>query len=227
MPREIILWHIFFIFSPMKLWIKTHQVIKWMFPKYTWDIPNKDNKVYLTFDDGPIPEVTEFVLSELQKYHAKATFFCIGDNIQKHTDIFKKVIEGGHAIGNHTFNHLKGWETATESYIENVKKCDVEIRSQMSGDCKLFRPPYGKIKKAQASILRKSGYKIIMWDIISEDFDQLVTPEKCLENVLKNIQSGSIIVFHDSIKAFRNMSYALPKILAFLSEKGYKCEVLP
>src|SRR6218665_163447 len=211
----------------MKLWIKTHKIVKWLFPKYIWDLPNKDHKVYLTFDDGPIPEVTEFVLSELQKYDAKATFFCIGDNIQKHPDIFKKVMESGHSIGNHTFSHLKGWETETENYIENVKKCDAEIRTLKTGDCRLFRPPYGKIKKAQARILRTLGYKIIMWDIISEDFNQQITPEKCLENVLKNIESGSIIVFHDSIKAFRNMAYALPKTLTYLSEKGFKCEVLP
>jgi len=209
----------------MKLWIKTHKIIKWLFPKYVWDIPNNDNKVYLTFDDGPIPEVTEFVLSELEKHQAKATFFCIGDNIQKNPDIFKKVISAGHAIGNHTFNHLKGWETETDSYIENVEMCRKTLELHQI-KTNLMRPPYGKIKTAQAKILRNSGYKIIMWDIISADFDAEVSLEECLKNVISNVTSGSIIVFHDSVKAFANMRYALPKTLEFLSENGFKCEIL-
>ncbi|GEP49640.1 polysaccharide deacetylase [Flavobacterium noncentrifugens] len=209
----------------MKLWIKTHKIIKWLFPKYVWEIPNAENKVYLTFDDGPIPEVTEFVLSELKKYNAKATFFCIGDNIRKNPGVFKKVIASGNAIGNHTFNHLKGWETETEKYIENVKLCEVQME-QHQIKTNLVRPPYGKIKRSQAKILTKSGYRIIMWDIVSADFDSHVTQEECLQNILKNVASGSIIVFHDSIKAFPNMRYALPETLKFLSEKGFKCEVL-
>jgi len=209
----------------MKLWIKTHKIIKWLFPKYVWDIPNTDNKVYLTFDDGPIPEVTEFVLSELEKYKAKATFFCIGDNIRKNPGIFEKVMASGNAIGNHTFNHLKGWETETEKYIENVKLCEAQMDLHQI-KTNLLRPPYGKIKRSQAKNLRKSGYKIIMWDIVSADFDATVGPEECLQNVLKNVASGSIIVFHDSLKAFPNMRYALPETLKFLSEKGFKCEAL-
>lgn len=209
----------------MKLWIKTHKIIKWLFPKYIWDIPNTENKVFLTFDDGPIPEVTEFVLSELQKYHAKATFFCIGDNISKHPDIFQKVVAGRHAIGNHTFNHLKGWETETDIYVKNVDLCKQQLE-QHQIKTNLLRPPYGKIKRSQAKILRNSGYKIIMWDVISADFDATVTPEECLKNVLSNVNSGSIIVFHDSVKAFPNMKYALPETLKFLSEKGFKCEIL-
>jgi len=209
----------------MKLWIKTHKIVKWLFPKYVWDIPNNENKVFLTFDDGPIPEVTEFVLSELQKHNAKATFFCIGDNIKKHPDIFKKVMASGNAIGNHTFNHLKGWETETGKYVENVKLCERQMDLHQI-KTHLLRPPYGKIKRSQAKILRNSGYKIIMWDIVSADFDATVSPEACLQNVLKNATSGSIIVFHDSLKAFPNMRYALPETLKFLSEKGFKCDVL-
>jgi len=209
----------------MKLWIKTHKTIKWLFPKYVWDIPNNKNKVYLTFDDGPIPEVTEFVLSELQKHKAKATFFCIGDNIRKNPGIFEKVIASGNAIGNHTFNHLKGWETETEKYVENVKQCEQQMNLHQV-KTNLMRPPYGKIKRAQAKILRNSGYKIIMWDIVSADFDAEVSPEACLRNVIKNVTSGSIIVFHDSLKAFPNMRYALPETLKFLSENGFRCEVL-
>lgn len=210
----------------MKLWIKTNFLIKALFPKYVWSIPNTEKKVWLTFDDGPIPGITEWVLSELQRYNMKATFFCIGDNIRKNPEIFRKLLAQGHAVGNHTFNHLQGWQTETPEYIENVRKCEVEIAKLSDKKTTLFRPPYGKIKKSQAQILRKSSYKIIMWDIVSADFDVAVTPEECLKNVLSNVESGSIIVFHDSLKAFKNLEYALPKTLAFLSEKGFKCEVL-
>ncbi|MFN3969548.1 polysaccharide deacetylase family protein [Flavobacterium sp.] len=210
----------------MSLWVKTNGFIKTVFPKYVWEIPNHEKKVYLTFDDGPIPEITEWTLAQLKKHNAKATFFCIGDNIQKHPEIFKKVIDDGHSIGNHTFNHLKGWETSLEDYIENTKKCsETMVNCQLNTEhAQLFRPPYGKIKPSQAGALRKLGYKIIMWDIISMDFDQTITPEECLNNVLKNIESGSIIVFHDSLKAWKNLEYVLPKTLAFLNEKGFVCE---
>jgi|SRR6218665_1220573 len=207
----------------MSFWVKTNRFVKWIFPKYVWDIPNKKNKVFLTFDDGPTPEVTEWTLDLLKQYDAKATFFCIGDNIEKHPEIFQKVIREGHAIGNHTFNHLKGWETENERYFENVKNCDESIRNQ-NIQTQLFRPPYGKIKPSQSKVLRKSGYKIIMWDIISFDFDTSISKEKCLENVLKNARSGSLIVFHDSVKAKQNLKYALPKTLEFLKEKGFTCE---
>lgn len=210
----------------MSLWVKTNRFVKTIFPNYIWDIPNNEKKIYLTFDDGPIPEITEWTLAQLKKHNAKATFFCIGDNIQKHPEIFKKVIENGHAIGNHTFNHLKGWETSLEDYIENTKKCsETMVNCQLNTEhCQLFRPPYGKIKPSQAKTLRKLGYKIIMWDIISMDFDQTISPEECLNNVLKNIESGSIIVFHDSVKAWENLEYVLPKTLAFLNENGFVCE---
>lgn len=210
----------------MKLWIKTNLLIKALFPKYIWSIPNTENKVWLTFDDGPIAEITEWVLAELRKHNAKATFFCIGDNIKKNPEIFKKLLAEGHAIGNHTCNHLLGWQTETSEYIENVKKCEVEIGKLTDRKTVLFRPPYGKIKRKQSRILRHSGYKIIMWDIVSADFDATITPEKCLKNVLSNVEPGSIIVFHDSVKAFKNLEYVLPRTLAFLSEKGLKCEVL-
>lgn len=210
----------------MKLWIKTNPLIKALFPKYVWSIPNTEKKVWLTFDDGPIPEITEWVLSELEKFHAKATFFCIGDNIHKHPEVFKKIIASGHAIGNHTFNHLQGWKTQTSDYIENVEKCALEMTQHENTNSKLFRPPYGKIKPAQAKMLRELGYKIIMWDVLSADFNQAITPQQCLDNVVSNIASGSIIVFHDSLKAFPNLEYTLPKTLKFLSENGYTCEVL-
>lgn len=211
-------------------WIKTNSLVKKLFSKYIWDIPSLDKKVYLTFDDGPTSEITQWVLSQLKNYQAKATFFCIGNNIEKHPEIFNKVIKDGHAIGNHTFNHLNGWKTKTEDYVENTKRCEIEIYNQQSAinnqQSKLFRPPYGKIKSSQAQALRQMGYKIIMWDVLSADFDKKINPEKCLENVLSNVKSGSIIVFHDSIKAFQNIEYALPRTLSFLSENGYKCEPL-
>lgn len=217
----------------MSFWVKTNYFVKKIFPNYVWDIPNHENKVFLTFDDGPIPEITEWTLEQLKKYDAKATFFCIGNNIEKHPDIFQKIIDDNHAVGNHTFNHLKGWERDTPNYIENVSLCQTQILSPKSliqsepkanrAQLNLFRPPYGKIKPSQSRILRKLGYKIIMWDILSYDFDQTITPEKCLDNVLKNVVNGSIIVFHDNVKAEQNLKYALPKTLAFLKEKGFVC----
>jgi hypothetical protein len=203
--------------------------IKLLFPKYVWDIPNHENKVYLTFDDGPTPEITEWVLDQLQLYDAKATFFCIGNNIEKNPEIFQKIINENHAFGNHTFNHLKGWKTDTNEYVENTRRCSLFIRekgkviSDKGDTFELFRPPYGKIKTSQSRALRRLGYKIIMWDVLSRDFDKTIAPEKCLKNVLKNVETGSIIVFHDSIKAAQNLKYVLPKTLAFLKERGFVC----
>jgi peptidoglycan-N-acetylglucosamine deacetylase len=207
-------------------WIKTHWLIKKIFSNYVWDGPNNENKVFLTFDDGPTPEITQWTLNLLKEYNAKATFFCIGDNIRKYPEIFKKVIAAEHSIGNHTFNHLNGWETATNDYIKNAKLYETEHSKLSTEHCQLFRPPYGKIKPSQSKILRKLGYKIIMWDVISYDFDTTISKEKCLENVLKNVQSGSIIVFHDSKKAFQHLEYALPRTLEFLNEKGFVFEKL-
>jgi peptidoglycan/xylan/chitin deacetylase (PgdA/CDA1 family) len=213
----------------MSFWVKTNYVIKRIFPNYVWDIPNRENKIYLTFDDGPTPEITEWTLEQLKKYDAKATFFCIGNNIEKHPDIFQKIIDDNHAVGNHTFNHLKGWETDTDEYIENTRKCSLFIREKGKGlrdkgaAFELFRPPYGKIKTSQSRTLSRLGYKIIMWDVLSRDFDKTITPEKCLDNVLKHIECGSIVVFHDSVKAAHNLKYVLPKTLTFLKEKGFVC----
>ena len=211
----------------MSFWVKTNRFVKSIFPNYVWDIPNHENKVFLTFDDGPTPEITEWTLAQLKMYNANATFFCIGNNIEKHPEIFQKIIDENHAIGNHTFNHLKGWETENQKYIENVNLCQAQIsnlipksRDQIPN---LFRPPYGKIKLSQSSILRKLGYKIIMWDVLSRDFDQTISKEVCLENILKNVECGSIIVFHDSVKAAQNLKYVLPKTLEFLKDKGFVC----
>ena len=207
-------------------WIKTNWVIKKLFHNYIWDLPNNDKIVYITFDDGPTPKITEWTLAQLKNYNAKATFFCIGNNIEKHPEIFDKIIKENHSIGNHTFNHLKGWETTNEIYIENTLLCDSELVKNNYLDCKLFRPPYGRIKKQQATALKKLGYKIIMWDVLSADFDPFITPQKCLENILSNVKSGSIIVFHDSEKAFRNLEFVLPKSLAYLKENGFRFEAI-
>jgi peptidoglycan/xylan/chitin deacetylase (PgdA/CDA1 family) len=206
-------------------WVKTNRFIKWIFPKYVWDIPNSGKKVFLTFDDGPTPEVTQWALSQLQQFNAKATFFCIGNNIESHPDIFKKVLDDGHAIGNHTFNHLNGWQHDNRKYLENVRQCADSI-NKLTVETKLFRPPYGKVKKSQAKILRESGYEIVMWDILSADFDHSITPEQCLNHVIKNIESGSVVIFHDSVKGFKNLEYVLPKTLAFLKENGYECAAI-
>lgn len=211
----------------MKLhWVKTHWSIKKLFSNYVWDVPNTENKVYLTFDDGPTPEITQWTLNQLKNYNAKATFFCIGDNIRKFPDILEAVLKEDHSIGNHTFNHLNGWKTNTQDYIENAKLFEKEYGKLSTENCLLFRPPYGKIKPSQSKILRAMGYKVIMWDVLSVDFDTKITPKQCLENVLQNVKPGSIIVFHDSVKAFANLEYALPRTLEFLKQKEFICAKL-
>jgi len=205
----------------MFYWVKTHSFIKWLFSNQIWSIPNSKNNIYLTFDDGPTPEVTEWVLDLLKKHEIRATFFCIGKNILNHAEIFKKVVADGHSIGNHTYNHLSGWQTSTGNYLENIMDCETEIAKLSSVKCNLFRPPYGKITPSQSKKLRKLSYKIIMWDILTADFDTTISPEKCLENATKKVESGSIIVFHDSKKAFENMKYALPKAIEYYKRKGF------
>ena len=191
-------------------------------------MPNTENKIYLTFDDGPTPEVTEWVLDVLKNHDIKATFFCIGNNIEKHPELFKKVQSEGHTIANHTFNHLNGWHTQNAAYLENITATEKAIlaHSENPGQTTLFRPPYGKIKRAQVNEVRKRGYRIIMWDVLSADFDRSITPQKCLDNVIQNTREGSVIIFHDSIKAFPNMEYALPKAIEYLKGKGFKFEAL-
>jgi len=207
----------------MFYWIKTSRFIKWIFRNQVWSIPNQDNKIYLTFDDGPTPEVTQWVLAELQRQKIKATFFCIGKNIEQNPEVFDKIIQEGHTIGNHTFNHLNGWKTTTLDYINDTKECEYQIRTNplLKGSSQLFRPPYGKITKQQSKKLRKLGYKIIMWDVLTADFDASISPEKCFENATQKVRVGSIIVFHDSKKAFSNIQYVLPKAIAFYKNKGF------
>jgi len=193
------------------------------FSKYTWRFQSNEKEIFLTFDDGPTPEITQFVLSELKKYNAKATFFCIGKNIKYYPEIFNEIIADGHSIGNHTQNHLNGWKTTTENYIANFLECHKTITqlNKIKIKHQLFRPPYGKIKKSQAEKILKKDYKIIMWDVLSADFDNTISKERCLQNVLNNAKKGSIIVFHDSLKASKKVKYALPKVLKAFSDKGF------
>jgi len=191
-----------------------------MFPGGIWRvIPEGEKVVYLTFDDGPIPEMTPWVLDILDKYQIKATFFCVGDNVRKHPDIYKQVIERGHQIGNHTYNHLQGIRTRTKNYIKNTELASEYI------DSDLFRPPHGHIRIRQFKKLRKK-YKIVLWDVVTRDYSKYMTPEKVLNNVKKYTRNGSIIVFHDSLKAEKNIKGSLSKSIEWLKEQGYSFRML-
>ncbi|MDT3404228.1 polysaccharide deacetylase family protein [Mucilaginibacter terrae] len=197
--------------------VKSPWLLKKLYPKFTWNAARNEPVIYLTFDDGPIPVVTPFVLKTLKQYNAKATFFCIGDNVHKHPDIFEQVKADGHAIGNHTYNHLKGWKTDDDNYVANYLKADEQLGTS------LFRPPYGRVKRSQAQRLftLKPHLKIIMWDVLSGDFDMSLKPKDCLKGVLKHTENGSIVVFHDSLKAFNRLEYTLPRALEAWSKQGY------
>lgn len=184
-----------------------------------WRIPEKEKVVYLTFDDGPIPEVTPFVLKTLRKYNAKATFFCVGENVKKHKDYFRQIVDDGHAIGNHTYNHIDGWKNKYSEYLENIDAGNKYIQSKM------FRPPYGHITPTQIQKLRKNYY-IVLWSVLSGDFDSNTTPAKCLRNVLRYTKAGSIVVFHENKKAIPRLKYALPRLLEQFSKAGYRFEAL-
>ncbi len=199
--------------------VKTPTFIKNLFSDYIWDVATDEKEVFITFDDGPIPELTPWVLDLLNEYEFKATFFCVGDNVVKYPEIYKRIVEEGHATGNHTFNHLNGWFTDKETYLENIEKCDSVLSTE------LFRPPYGKLKRAQ-SVVIKNHKNIVMWDVLSGDFDAKISNDKCLSNVIENYEKGSIIVFHDNLKAGEKLKYVLPLFLQHLSECGYKSVAL-
>jgi peptidoglycan/xylan/chitin deacetylase (PgdA/CDA1 family) len=199
---------------------KTNFLMRAMYPKFVWKKSAEEKIIYLTFDDGPIPEVTDFVLETLENYNAKATFFCIGDNICKNPAIFQKILDNGHSVGNHTFNHLRGWSTDDITYLQNVVKCQTEIQKN-GHQSKLFRPPYGRIKHKQANSLL-TDYEIVMWDVLSGDFSQDLSPETVLHKTIKYTDSGSIVLFHDSIKANAKMSYSLPRFLEHFSSQGFQ-----
>jgi peptidoglycan/xylan/chitin deacetylase (PgdA/CDA1 family) len=209
---------------------KTPGFVKTLFPNFVWNINTEQKELYLTFDDGPTPEITDWVLQTLNKFEAKATFFCIGNNIEKHPDIFQTILAEEHAIGNHTYNHLKGWKHKTKDYIEDVLNTqdlmnfqiqNSEIVNREPSLVKLFRPPYGKFKNKQSKKLLELDYRIILWDVLSYDWDSSVSEQTCFNNVTSAAKEGSIIVFHDSLKASRNLKHVLPQVLEYYSEKGF------
>ncbi len=190
--------------------------IRWFYPSFSWQMSANEKTLYLTFDDGPHPSITPAVLSILSRYNAKATFFCIGDRVKRYPEIFQKIISEGHAIGNHTQHHVNGWKIATDHYVKEVHEARKYIEST------LFRPPYGRIKRKQARILLQKGYKMIMWTILSADYDKTLTKDACAERVLKNINNGNIYLFHDSEKGEEKMLYALPRLLEAASALGFE-----
>ncbi len=198
-------------------------IFRKIFKNRVWKIDTHENLLYLTFDDGPHPEATSFVLDELKKFNAKATFFCVGKNVKENFTLYRRIITEGHKVGNHTYNHLNGWKTDDQTYIEDIEKAAKII------DSDLFRPPYGRITKFQRKAIsgKKLHLKTIMWDVLSGDFDQSVDGENCYLNVINNAKPGSIVVFHDSSKSFITLRFALPKILQHYIENGYQFAVIP
>jgi peptidoglycan-N-acetylglucosamine deacetylase len=219
---------------------KTNFLMRGFYPNFTWKIPTDKKEIFLTFDDGPIPEITEFVLEELEKFQAKATFFCIGGNIEKYPKIFHMVLNQNHSIGNHTFNHLKGWDSEDEIYLSNFAKCEnifldeyskLKVKDSIIDNSnsniqkRKFRPPFGRIKRSQAKAILKT-HEIIMWDVLTGDYDQSLSKERVLSKSLHYTERGSIVLFHDSIKASKNMIYTLPRFLEHFSEQGYTFKTL-
>ena len=193
---------------------KTPSIIKNSLPKAIWAMPQKSKSLYLTFDDGPTPRVTPWVLETLDQYKAKATFFCVGSQVEAHPGIYKQIRDKGHTVGNHTYTHKNGWFTRKNRYFRDVLSCSEFV------DSNLFRPPYGKLMPGQYSAL-KERFKIIMWDVLSGDFDRSLSDEACLQNVIQNAEEGSIVVFHDSEKAEQKLRYALPAALEHFARKGF------
>jgi peptidoglycan-N-acetylglucosamine deacetylase len=194
------------------------------YPTLLWRMPGDSKKLYLTFDDGPVPGPTEFVLDQLSNFGIKATFFCIGDNIRKHPDIFLRIINNGHTIGNHTYNHLNGWATENSNYLQNIYKFETVLGEKGKASSALFRPPYGRIKRSQIKQLPE--FKIVMWDVLSFDFNKNLSPRNCLSKTVDAARNGSIIVFHDSLKAEKNMKFALPRFIDHFLNNGFNFETL-
>lgn len=210
----------------MKFYLhRTPRIIKWYYANLYWQTPPSEKVIYLTFDDGPTPEVTEYVLEELLNWKAKATFFCLGMNITKNESILLKLKEHGHSIGNHTFSHLSGWESKVNTYLADIKKCAVELNKTLSNNSNLFRPPYGRINKSQISEINKK-YKIVLWNYLTGDFDSHLSNTKCFERAKKNIKNGDVVVLHDNLKSFETIQYVLPRLLAHFSNLGYRFEAL-
>lgn len=191
-----------------------------LFPETVWRIPMKHKAVFLTFDDGPIPEVTPWVLDLLDHYGIKATFFCVGDNVRKHPETFRMVVERGHSVGNHTMHHLQGAKVTTARYVADIMEAHALI------DSPLFRPPHGLIRWKQAASI-KDNMRIIMYDLVTRDYSKKLTGEQVLDNVRRYVRNGSIVVFHDSLKSESNLRYALPRAIEWLKENGYQFLPIP
>ncbi|HEX8545573.1 MAG TPA: polysaccharide deacetylase family protein [Cytophagaceae bacterium] len=209
----------------MKRWFRLEWILSFFYPSLLWFKKEKEKTIYLTFDDGPVPDVTPFVLDELNRHKVKATFFCVGDNVRKFPLLFDRILEEGHTIGNHTFNHLNGWHTNSSEYFDNINKAEEIFKSSTTHDKKedylrLFRPPYGKISRSQITRL-KSKYTIAMWDVLTKDYDPKFPPDKCLHRSIKLTHPGSIVIFHDSIKAEKNLRAVLPSYLSHFCALGY------
>ena len=194
------------------------QFIRRLYPRACWRMDSSERAVYLTFDDGPIPEVTPWVLDVLDKYRIKATFFMVGDNVRKHPDEFKMVVERGHRIGNHTYNHLKGMAVHTDHYVANIDKADCYLSTN------LFRPPHGLMRLRQYRALCER-YHIIMWDLVTRDYNPKLNGRQILRKVQRYARPGSIITFHDSLRATHNLYYALPRAIEWLLSEGYEFKV--
>jgi peptidoglycan-N-acetylglucosamine deacetylase len=203
-------------FRKDRILIRTPWWLKQLYPSCVWDIKGDEKKLYLSFDDGPHPTITPFVLDELKKHNAKATFFCIGENVQKYPELYQRYIDEGHAVGNHTQHHINGWKTEDKVYLEDIKEAGQYIQSD------LFRPPYGRISRSQIRKLHQAipGQKIVMWNILAGDWVPELAPEKCYDRMKRRISGGDIIVLHESDKAWDRMSYVLPRLLADFSAKG-------
>lgn len=200
---------------------KTNWLMRALYPQFVWRMSPNNPTLYLTFDDGPIPHVTEWVLNTLQSYRAKATFFCIGDNVRKHPQLLQCILNEGHTVGNHTYNHLNGWKTPLTAYTSNVEAC-----KEVLPPTRLFRPPYGRISRSQGKALLTQGYQIVMWDVLTGDFSASIEPEKCLAKTIQYSQNGSIVVLHDSLKAEANLRYVLPRLLEHFSKQGFRFAAL-
>jgi peptidoglycan-N-acetylglucosamine deacetylase len=204
---------------------KTRPWMRKLLPGYTWRKKVEAKTLYLTFDDGPIPGVTPFVLDQLKEYGALATFFCVGENLHRYPEIGQRMVQEGHVLANHTYNHLKGWQTPFDSYLQNVALCSEELLKQHVTN-KLFRPPYGRITGRQAAQLRQEGYELVMWDVLTNDYDTSLAPETCLQQSVRYTESGSIVVFHDSVKAQQNIMHVLPRYLEHFATRGYAFKTL-
>lgn len=204
----------------------TPNIVQSLFRGIVWKVNQTQKTIHLTFDDGPNPIVTEWVIETLALYQAKATFFCVGDNITKNPIVFNKIIDSGHSIGNHTNNHLNGWQVSTEQYIDNVRMAQQKVDEFRVSNKHLFRPPYGKIKPKQYQLIKQQGYKIVYWDVLTYDFDVTLNITKLLSLMEKKITNGSIICMHDSEKSFENLKQLLPQILQIYSKKGFEFRAL-